>query len=103
MKVLILGGDGYLGWPTAMRLSRLGHDIVAVDNYLRRNIARAEDVEPLYELPNLIERCRIWEETGNSHIQACIGDLRNWDFVRELFDGSKPDAIIHYAEQPSAP
>lgn len=103
MNVLILGGDGYLGWPTAMNLAALGHKVVVVDNYLRRNAARAEDVEPLYELPNLIERCRIWEETGGETITPMIGDLCDWNFVETVFKHATPDVIIHYAEQPSAP
>lgn len=103
MKVLILGGDGYLGWPTAMNLAALGHEVVAVDNYLRRDMARNEDIEPLYELPNLIERCRIWEETGGKKITPMIGDLLDWTFVQKAFQADDFDVVIHYAEQPSAP
>ena len=103
MRVLILGGDGYLGWPTAMNLSALGHEVTVVDNYLRRDLARDQDVSPLYPLPNLIERCRIWQETGGAEIKAKIGDLRDWEFISEVFRESQPETIIHYAEQPSAP
>lgn len=103
MNVLILGGDGYLGWPTSMHLAAHGHEVVVVDNYMRRDMARNEDVEPLYELPNLIERCRIWEETGGKPITPLIGDLRDWTFVEKVFRQTIPDTIIHYAEQPSAP
>ena len=103
MKVLILGGDGYLGWPTAMNIAELGHDVIAVDNYLRRNMARSQDVEPLYHLPNLQERCRIWQEYGGKQITPMIGDLRDWTFVERVFSGAAPDVVIHYAEQPSAP
>ncbi|GAB6040557.1 NAD-dependent epimerase/dehydratase family protein [Endothiovibrio diazotrophicus] len=103
MKVLILGGDGYLGWPTAMHLSAAGHDVAVVDNYLRRSISRDEDVEPLFEVPNLHWRSRRWEELSGRHIGVHIGDLRRWDFVAEVFAEVRPDAIVHYAEQPSAP
>lgn len=103
MNVLILGADGYLGWPTAMNLAELGHNVFAVDNYLRRNMARDRDVETLYSLPNLVERCRIWEETGGKSISPMIGDLRDWTFVQEVFQVTSPDIVIHYAEQPSAP
>lgn len=103
MRVIVLGADGYLGWPTSMRLSALGHEVIAVDNYLRRNLARSEDVEPLYDLPNLTERCRIWNDAGSGVIEARIGDMRDWSFVRALFEGLHPDCIVHYAEQPSAP
>lgn len=103
MRVLILGGDGYLGWPTAMHLSSQGHDVTIVDNYLRRNIMREEDVEPLYRVSNLDERLRVWKSTSGRLIKKFIGDLTQWDFVSHVFQESKPDAVIHYAEQPSAP
>ena len=60
MRVLILGGDGYLGWPTAMQISSNGHDVTVVDNYLRRRICSEMDVKPLFDVPNLNERARIW-------------------------------------------
>ena len=103
MKVLILGGDGYLGWPTAMNLSAAGHDVVVVDNYLRRDIARDEDSEPLRDLPNLHERVRLWKEASGKEIEVHIGDLCDWDFTAKVFDEVKPEAVVHYAEQPSAP
>jgi len=103
MRVLILGGDGYLGWPTAMHLSAQGHDVVVVDNYLRRNLMRDEDVDPLYQILNLDERLRLWKDVSGHVINRYIGDLNRWDFVAHVFQESKPDAVIHYAEQPSAP
>ncbi|NNM30120.1 MAG: NAD-dependent epimerase/dehydratase family protein, partial [Akkermansiaceae bacterium] len=103
MKILILGGDGYLGWPTAMHLSAGGHEVAVVDNYLRRNLAREEDSEPLYELPNLAERCRLWREHSGKSVEPFIGDLCDWDFVADVFRKFTPDAVVHYAEQPSAP
>ena len=103
MNILVLGGDGYLGWPTAMHLSDQGHDVTVVDNYLRRNISREEDVEPLYRVPNLHERVMAWKEQSGRDIKVFIGDLMEWDFVAEVFSESKPDTIVHYAEQPSAP
>ena len=69
MKVLVLGGDGYLGWPTAMHLSAMGYEVGVVDNYLRRNLAQEENVEPLYEVPNLHERARIWKKNTISLIR----------------------------------
>lgn len=103
MRVLILGGDGYLGWPTAMNLSAGGHEVTVADNYLRRNICREEDSEALFETPNLIDRARIWEEVSGHRVKVYIGDLKEWDFVSRLFSETLPDAVIHYAEQPSAP
>ncbi len=103
MRILILGGDGYLGWPTAMNLADAGHEVTVVDNYLRRNVCREENVEPLFDVPNLNERARLWEELTGQRIQVFIGDIIQWDFISEVFQTSNPDAIVHYAEQPSAP
>ena len=103
MKVLVLGGDGYLGWPTSMHLSAHGHDVVTVDNYLRRNISRAQDAEPLHAVPNLVERCRLWKAHSGYKIIPVIGDLNDWSFVDSLFREHTPEVVIHYAEQPSAP
>jgi len=103
MKVFIAGGDGYLGWPTAMNLSANGHDVLVADNYLRRNMSLEEDVEPLYEVPNLMERSRVWLEKTGKKIDVRIGDLADWDFISSIFQEFMPDAVVHYAEQPSAP
>jgi len=84
MKILILGGDGYLGWPTAMHLSAQGHQVAVVDNYLRRSLCRAENVEPLVGVPNLHQRAALWHAVAGFHIPVYIGDLRKWEF--ELFD-----------------
>ena len=103
MRILILGGDGYLGWPTAMNLNARGHEVTVVDNYLRRNLCREENTEPLFNVPNLIERSNIWEKKTGSRIHVFIGDLARWDFMAEVFKMFLPDAIVHYAEQPAAP
>ncbi len=103
MRILILGGDGYLGWPTAMHLSAKGHEVAVVDNYLRRVLMREEDVEPLYPVPNLHERIRSWKEDSGKEITCFIGDLGQWDFISRVFREFQPTGIVHYAEQPSAP
>ncbi len=103
MRVLILGGDGYLGWPTAMNLSARGHEVAIVDNYLRRNICRETDCDPLFPVPNLHERVSIWKTVSGREIDLTIGDLRQWDVMSALVTRVKPEAIIHYAEQPSGP
>lgn len=103
MKILIAGGDGYLGWPTAMHLSARGHKVALADNYLRRNMAIQEDTEPLIPVPNLIERARLWKEKSGCCLKSFIGDLSNWEFISSVFDQFRPDVVVHYAEQPSAP
>jgi len=103
MRTLILGGDGYLGWPTAMRLSAAGHDVMVVDNYLRRRLCTEEDVAALFTGPNLFERARLWWDRSSKEVAIRIGDLTDWSFVEEVFRDFCPEAVVHYAEQPSAP
>lgn len=115
--ILILGGDGYLGWPTAMYFSARGYDVTVVDNYFRRNACTELDTGMLYPVPTLIERAKIWHATTGKEIKVVIGDLTEPEMARSLFDEAKityawalddtftglPDTIVHYAEQPSAP
>lgn len=103
MRVLILGGDGYIGWPTAMKLTEAGHEVMAVDNYLRRNLMREIDCEALFEVPNLHERARLWKEKSGHEVAVRIGDLDDWTFIASVFEEFRPETIVHYAEQPSAP
>jgi UDP-sulfoquinovose synthase len=103
MRVLVLGADGYLGWPTCMRFSKLGHEVTGADNYFRRTAATELDCEALISTPNLVQRARIWEKLTGKKIIAHIGDVTNYEFLISLFKSYRPDAVIHYAEQPSAP
>ncbi|MEJ2731694.1 MAG: NAD-dependent epimerase/dehydratase family protein [Deltaproteobacteria bacterium] len=103
MRILVLGGDGYLGWPTAMHLSAHGNEVAVADNYLRRRLCREERVDFLYEVPDLDERAALWQSLSGHHIAVHIGDLNEWDFVAEVFEKFDPQAVVHYAEQPSAP
>ena len=103
MRTLILGADGYLGWPTAMDFAQAGHEVCAVDNYLRRIIAEETDSEPLIATPTLTERARIYKTLTDQAIDVRIGDLTDPDFMFSIVQSFKPDTIIHYAEQPSAP
>lgn len=121
MKVLILGGDGYLGWPTAMYLSKKGYDVAVVDNYFRRLACHELDIEPLIPVSNLQQRAKLWEDISGIHISVAIGDITDYSFLSKCFTGQAfvrskikdqrskseeswmPDAVIHYAEQPSAP
>ncbi|PZX14350.1 UDP-sulfoquinovose synthase [Palleronia aestuarii] len=103
MRILILGGDGYIGWPTAMKLSAAGHEVWVADNYLRRRLMREIDCDALVPVPNLHERARLWQAASGHEVAVRIGDLDAWDFIDALFAEARPDTIIHYAEQPSAP
>jgi UDP-sulfoquinovose synthase len=103
MRVLVLGGDGYLGWPTSMHLSAKGHEVMAVDNYLRRKLSRDENCDPLYDVPDLSERTAHWKEKSGRDIAVRVGDLCDWSFIEKIFKDFQPQALVHYAEQPSAP
>lgn len=103
MKILILGADGYLGWPTAMAFAEAGHDVVGVDNYLRRIIAEQTDSEALIPTPTLPERARVFEQLSGKRVDVRIGDCCDYDFLSSVIQEVQPDAVVHYAEQPSAP
>lgn len=103
MRILILGGDGFLGWPTAMHFATRGHEVVAVDNYLRRTVAMQTSSEALMPNPNLERRAEIFKEISGHRIEVEIGDLTDYRFVTRLFRDYEPEAVVHYAEQPSAP
>jgi len=103
MRILILGGDGYLGWPTAMHLTAHGHEVAVADNYLRRRLCREQKVNFLYEVPNLDERAALWQSVSGHRIAVHIGDLNEWDFVAGVFKKNNPQVVVHYAEQPAAP
>lgn len=103
MRILILGGDGYLGWPTAMDFAAAGHEVMVVDNYLRRLIAERTDSEPLIPSPTLSGRARRFEEVTGHQISVQIRDLSDPEVMFDLVEKIQPDTIIHYAEQPSAP
>ncbi len=115
-NILILGGDGYLGWPTAMYLSMKNCKVTVVDNYLRRNLCNQLYIYPLYNIPDLIQRTTLWHKLTGLEIKVVIGNLQNSELMRSLFNGTVkydwavtnqfsgiPSAVVHYAEMPSAP
>lgn len=103
MRILILGGDGYLGWSLAMHLAARGDEVTVVDNHMRRELALKHGFENLFSVPLLPERCLHFEALTGKKIQCHIGDLRVWSTWEQAFAMSKPEAIVHFAEQPSAP
>lgn len=103
MNILVLGGDGYLGWPTAMAFAAQGHRVLAVDNYLRRTLARETDSDALVPTPLLPERAALFKTISGKEIEVAIGDCRDFKFLSEVFQRFEPDAVVHYAEQPSGP
>jgi UDP-sulfoquinovose synthase len=103
MRVLILGGDGYLGWPTAMRFSGKGHEVTVVDNFARRRWHSNAGTDSLTPIASLDERIAAWREVSGKTIEAQVGDIAEGSFVADVVRDVQPDTIIHYGEQPSAP
>ena len=103
MRVLVLGGDGYLGWPTALHLSARGHDVGIADNFVRRQYDRELGVESLVPIHTLDERVDRWNELSGRRLQTYVGDLCDAGFVHSMVRDFAPDTIVHFAEQRSAP
>lgn len=103
MKILVLGADGYLGWATCMYFSQRGHEVMGVDNYFRRYASIELDCEPLIPTPNLMQRAQLWRDLTGKRVEVVIGDVTDYNLLLDLFRRHQPEAVIHYAEQPSAP
>ena len=103
MKILILGGDGYLGWPTAMYLSNKGHDVAVVDSFHRRLWDQEIGADSLIPIAPLHDRVRVWNELGRGRIEMYIGDITEWDFLEHVWKDFDPESIVHYAEHRAAP
>ncbi|MCB0860552.1 MAG: NAD-dependent epimerase/dehydratase family protein [Solirubrobacterales bacterium] len=103
MRILILGGDGYLGWPTAMRFSDRGHDVVIVDNFARRRWHLDQSTDSLTPIGSLQDRLDTWERVAGRRIEARVGCIEDGEFLDSVVADFLPEAVIHYGEQPSAP
>jgi len=103
LTILVLGADGYIGWPMAMHLSRLGHRVVAVDNLARRKWDREGGTYSLLPLRTMPQRIDRWRQVSGQEIEWRRVDLRDGTAVDELFAEFNPHAVIHFAEQRSAP
>jgi len=102
MRIMILGGWGYLGWPTAMRFSNEGHDVCIVDNYHKMALEKEMSVEPLVEPLNMRQRISVWKSVTGNLVKAHVIDVGSY-VVQKIIERWEPDTIIHYAENPSAP
>jgi UDP-sulfoquinovose synthase len=103
MRILILGGDGYLGWPTALYLSRQGHDVAVLDNFARRAWDRELGADSLTPIGALDERVAAWREVSGRVIETFVGDLCDYGFLEPVVRDWRPEAVVHYGEQRSAP
>ena len=103
MRILVLGGDGYLGWPTALHLSARGHEVAIADSFVRRNYDFEMGTESLVPIRSLRQRVRTWELASGLHIETFVGDLTEAEFVYSVIGDFAPGTIVHFAEQRSAP
>lgn len=104
MKVMVLGGDGFCGWPTSLHLSNLGHEVVIVDNLSRRKIDVDLECDSLTPIRPIGERLRVWNEVAGRKIDfAHIDVAHEYEQLLDLIKARQPDAIIHFAEQRAAP
>ncbi len=103
MRILVLGGDGYLGWPTAMYLSARGHEVAVLDNGVRRQYDAELGSGSLVPIESLHTRVQAWEELTDRTMPLYHGDLCDYDVTVEAIRDFGPETIVHFAEQRSAP
>ena len=103
MRVLVAGGDGFCGWPTALYLSAQGHEVLIADNFSRRRWDEELGTESLTRISDLKARVARWKELSDQEIEVAVGDLTDERFVYEIVAGFEPEALVHFAEQRSAP
>lgn len=103
MRIMVIGGDGYLGWPTALHLSQRGHDVLIVDNLVRRSYDHEIGAHSLTPIISLQERVAAWHTVSGKSIAYAIGDICDYSFFEGVFTSAKPDAVVHFGEQRSAP
>ncbi len=103
MKTLVLGGDGYLGWPTAMYLSARGHEVAVLDSGVRRQYDHELGSGSLVPIEPLVDRVKAWREVSGEDITTYVGDLTDGDVAYHAVRSFRPDTVVHFAEQRAAP
>jgi UDP-sulfoquinovose synthase len=104
VRILVLGGDGFCGWPTSLYLSDKGHDVVIVDNLSRRNIDNELEVGSLTPISPMSVRLRAWQEISGKELTWHRFDVaQNYHRLLSLIQDYQPDAVVHFAEQRAAP
>jgi UDP-sulfoquinovose synthase len=103
MKVLVIGGDGYCGWATALHLSKLGYEVGIVDNLIRRHWDLELGVDTLTPIASIQKRIAHWHALSGKNIDLFIGDITNYDFLSKAFRKFEPESVVHFGEQRSAP
>jgi UDP-sulfoquinovose synthase len=103
VNILVLGGDGYCGWPTALYLSQRGHRVGIVDSFIRRHWDYELGTNSLTPIRSLRERLQVWRDVTDLQIQPFQGDIGCYEFLAPVIEGFGPQAVVHFAEQRSAP
>lgn len=103
MRILVAGGDGFCGWPTALYLSSRGHEVAIADNLARRDWDAELGTESMTEISSLDARVSRWKEVSGNDIETFVGDLCDEDFVYSMVESFSPEAFVHFGEQRSAP
>ncbi len=103
MKVLVIGGDGYCGWATALYLSERGFEVGIVDSLIRRHWDLTLGVDTLTPIAPIRQRVERWHELSGRSIDLFIGDITDYPFVQNFMHAFEPEAIVHFGEQRSAP
>jgi UDP-sulfoquinovose synthase len=103
MRVIVCGGDGFCGWPTALHLSAKGYEVAIVDSLVRREWDRELGTQSLCPIAPLDERVAVWKARTGRELRTYIGDMNDADFLYGVLRTERPDAVVHFAEQRSAP
>jgi UDP-sulfoquinovose synthase len=103
MKVLVIGGDGYCGWATALYLSNRGYEVGILDSMVRRHWDLQLQVETLTPIAPIQQRLQRWKDLTGKSIDLYVGDITNYDFLSKTLRDFEPESIVHFGEQRSAP
>ncbi|GKV03614.1 hypothetical protein SLEP1_g15889 [Rubroshorea leprosula] len=102
-RVMVVGGDGYCGWATALHLSKKGYEVAIVDNLVRRLFDHQLGLDSLTPISSIHNRIRCWKDITGKTIELYIGDICDFEFLSDTFKSFEPDAVVHFGEQRSAP
>jgi UDP-sulfoquinovose synthase len=103
MKVLVIGGDGYCGWATALYLAKQGHEVGVLDSLIRRHWDRTLGVDTLTPIAPIHKRIERWKAVAGQRMDLFVGDITNYEFLESVFRNFEPQAVVHFGEQRSAP
>jgi len=102
-KVMIIGGDGYCGWASALHLSKRGYEVAIVDNMCRRLFDDQLGMQTLTPIASLSKRVKRWKEVSGKELEVFVGDICDFEFLENAVKTFEPEALVHFGEQRSAP